>query len=204
MSRVVKKSPLLVAKWIGLHEVTYLDGAGTERKWEMIERTTRRPDATVDGVDMLAIIKKTGLDDQLILVKQFRPPMGGYTLEFPAGLLDPSETLGECAVRELREETGYHGSVLSLESAVCMDPGTSNCATSMVRVLVDGEDPRNVKPEASNAHEEGEFIEVITLPLTGLLQKLQEIAKSPNVTVDSRVYTFALGLNMHAQTSATA
>lgn len=32
-------------------------------------------------------------------------------IEIPAGLVDPGEGAAESAVRELREETGYHGVV---------------------------------------------------------------------------------------------
>ena len=45
-------------------------------------------------------------DDQVILVKQFRYPLG-YVLEIPAGVVQSHETSKQCAVRELEEETGY-------------------------------------------------------------------------------------------------
>ena len=35
-------------------------------------------------------------------------------IEIPAGLVDPGEGAAESAVRELREETGYHGVVTEL------------------------------------------------------------------------------------------
>jgi len=38
---------------------------------------------------------------------QFRYPIGKVMAEFPAGKLDPNEGALACAVRELREETGY-------------------------------------------------------------------------------------------------
>jgi len=44
-----------------------------------------------------------------MLQKQFRPPVNKVTIEVPAGLIDAGETAEECAVRELREETGYVG-----------------------------------------------------------------------------------------------
>jgi ADP-ribose pyrophosphatase len=47
---------------------------------------------------------------EVILVEQYRVPLGKYCLEFPAGLIG-DETEGEAvlesAVRELEEETGY-------------------------------------------------------------------------------------------------
>ena len=45
-------------------------------------------------------------NEQVILVKQFRYPLG-YILELPAGIVQNRETAKQCAVRELEEETGY-------------------------------------------------------------------------------------------------
>ena len=46
-------------------------------------------------------------DGRVILERQFRYPVGQVMIEFPAGKLDPGETVLACAQRELREETGY-------------------------------------------------------------------------------------------------
>ncbi|RUS68034.1 ADP-ribose pyrophosphatase [Saezia sanguinis] len=46
-------------------------------------------------------------DGQLVLEKQYRYPVQQEMIEFPAGKLDPQESDLSCAVRELREETGY-------------------------------------------------------------------------------------------------
>ena len=45
-------------------------------------------------------------DDEVILVNEFRYPVG-YVLEIPAGSVDKGETPLKCAKRELLEETGY-------------------------------------------------------------------------------------------------
>jgi ADP-ribose pyrophosphatase len=45
----------------------------------------------------------------LLLQKQYRAPLDKITIEVPAGLIDEGETPEECAVRELREETGFVG-----------------------------------------------------------------------------------------------
>lgn len=46
-------------------------------------------------------------DGKILLVKQFRPAVGQWTLEIPAGTLDEGEKPEEAAVREMVEETGY-------------------------------------------------------------------------------------------------
>jgi ADP-ribose pyrophosphatase len=44
---------------------------------------------------------------RIVLERQFRHPVGQVMVEFPAGKLDPHESMQDCAQRELREETGY-------------------------------------------------------------------------------------------------
>lgn len=51
------------------------------------------------------------LDQYVLLVRQYRYPVAQETLEIPAGKLDPQEPPLDCAVRELREETGYRGTM---------------------------------------------------------------------------------------------
>lgn len=46
-------------------------------------------------------------DGRLVMERQFRYPLGRVLLEFPAGKLDPGESVQHCAQRELVEETGY-------------------------------------------------------------------------------------------------
>ncbi len=48
-------------------------------------------------------------DDEgnIVLVRQYRPAIGRWTWEIPAGLMDEGEDPIQTAVRELKEETGY-------------------------------------------------------------------------------------------------
>lgn len=45
--------------------------------------------------------------DTVVLLRQFRPALGRYIYELPAGTIDPNEKPLFCAKRELMEETGY-------------------------------------------------------------------------------------------------
>jgi ADP-ribose pyrophosphatase len=46
-------------------------------------------------------------DGRIVLVRQFRYPVGKVLLELPAGKLDAGESVLACGQRELLEETGY-------------------------------------------------------------------------------------------------
>lgn len=45
--------------------------------------------------------------DTVVMVRQYRHPIGEVTLELPAGKLDKGESIMTCVRRELHEETGY-------------------------------------------------------------------------------------------------
>jgi ADP-ribose pyrophosphatase len=59
--------------------------------------------------------ERNGAEDkvgpEIILQKQYRPPLDKVVIEVPAGLIDAGETAEQAAVRELKEETGYVGVV---------------------------------------------------------------------------------------------
>lgn len=59
---------------------------------------------------IIAVLTKPS-GPEIVLQKQFRPPVGKVTIEIPAGLVDAGEGAAESAVRELKEETGYVGTV---------------------------------------------------------------------------------------------
>ena len=57
-----------------------------------------------NGVIMYGVFGEN--KDKVVLVRQFRYPIGGYGYEFPAGLVEPGEELTDAGVREMFEETG--------------------------------------------------------------------------------------------------
>jgi len=68
------------------------------RGWEYAEH--------LDSTASVAAFATTGAGE-VVLVEQWREPVGRVVLELPAGIVDPGETPEEAVVRELLEETGY-------------------------------------------------------------------------------------------------
>lgn len=65
-------------------------------------------------------------DKKVILVKQFRKPIEKVIWEIPAGKLEIGENPKECAIRELKEETGYSPENIKLIHKFFTSAGFSN------------------------------------------------------------------------------
>lgn len=63
-----------------------------------------------DGVSIYSVYGEQ--KDRVVLVRQYRYPLGDYVYEFPAGLVEPGEAMTDAAVREFHEETGLHLKVI--------------------------------------------------------------------------------------------
>ena len=57
-----------------------------------------------DGVILYGVYGEE--KDRLVLVRQYRYPLGDYIYEFPAGLVEPGEDVCEAGIREMYEEPG--------------------------------------------------------------------------------------------------
>ena len=81
------------------------------------------------AVEIFAVIKTLGKPDEMLIVRQFRPPLMKDLLELPAGLVDANESCAQAALRELKEETGTYQSTAvrktTLKSRVWRDRLTS-------------------------------------------------------------------------------
>lgn len=65
-------------------------------------------------------------DGRIVLVRQFRHPVGQILLEIPAGKLDAGEQPDACARRELEEEIGHRAGKLTKKAAIFTGPGFTN------------------------------------------------------------------------------
>jgi len=183
------------AKWVALKKIDYVDQTGRSRVWEVATRKTRGSSG-IDAVAIGTILLHPSRAASTILVLQYRPPVDAITVEWPAGLVDKDEGAEEAAVRELREETGYVGKVLSVSPTVASDPGmtTANMRLVMVEVRLEEGDR-----EPEQHLDEGEHIQRVVVPLEELYDRLLEYSKQEKVIVSAKLFHWAAGLHFAKQ-----
>jgi len=84
-----------------------------------------KPYYSLEMSDYVAVIAVTD-KKEILVVKQYRPSVEKYTLEFPSGHVDDGERPEEAARRELHEETGYKAGAMELLGALSPDTGRSS------------------------------------------------------------------------------
>ena len=61
-------------------------------------------DSAAEGVVIYPVLRED--PEKIVLIRQYRYPLGDHLYELPAGLIDEGETPDAAAVREMKEETG--------------------------------------------------------------------------------------------------
>jgi ADP-ribose pyrophosphatase len=123
------------------------------------------------AVAVLALV-----DDKMLVVEQYRKPLGRTLVEIPAGKLDAGEDPMDAAKRELEEETGYRCDTLKLICSFYTSPGFADEIIHLYVAdqLIQGE-----------AHlDEDEFLdcESITLEEAQQLIREQRISDAKTIT----------------------
>ena len=75
-----------------------------------------------DAVVMVAL----DADNNVLLVNQYRTPIGKSLLEIPAGVIEKKEDAEAAAIREMQEETGYKPQKLVFLTGFHTSPGFSS------------------------------------------------------------------------------
>lgn len=102
--------------------------AKRQGKWEYVGRARGIKAAVILAID----------DGHVILVEQYRVPLGRNCLELPAGLIgdeEAGEAVDTAAARELEEETGYHADSIAVVGEFYSSPGMVSESFSFVKAL---------------------------------------------------------------------
>lgn len=136
-------------KWLRFLTRYYTGKNGEVMAWDFIERTNK--------TEAVVVVAKTKETKSFIIIKQFRATFNDYIYEFPAGLIDDKETAGQAALRELEEETGFRGKVISVSNKLSSSAGLTSETVYLAHAECDEEPKSQVRLEVS------EDIEVMKL-----------------------------------------
>lgn len=144
--------------------------------WEFAERTNAR------GAVVLAAATDDG---RLLLVEQYRIPVGRRVIEPPAGLVgdvigEEEEELETAARRELLEETGYEAAQLELAS---IGPPSAGLASEIVAFFV----ARGLTKVHDGGGDDSEEIVVHAAPIDSIEPWLADRA-AEGLLIDPKVY----------------
>ena len=137
--------------------------------------TVRMPDGTaereiVQSPDAVGIVALVG--DDVVLVRQFRQPVGRTTLEIPAGIRDvEGEDPVDTGRRELAEECGLASDDWSVLTTVHSSPGW---ATEQVTLLLARHCRPTERPEDFTPEGEEAAMEVVRLPLEAAVEAVHD------------------------------
>ncbi|MBZ4652695.1 MAG: hydrolase [Peptococcaceae bacterium] len=119
---------------------------------------------TVQHPGAVAVLACTSLEE-ILLVKQYRYPIGRITWEIPAGKLERGEDPVRCAQRELAEETGFTAANWQKLISFYTAPGFSNEIIHLY--LATDLQEKQASPDPD------EIIEYVKLPLAQVYQKVK-------------------------------
>src|SRR4051812_45610792 len=132
--KILSLEKLTNEKWLNLFAANFKNNDHTGRwvfasRKETPHRGPNRPDAVVIVPTLVKNRKRTAL----VLVKEYRVPIGKYVYGFPAGLIERGESVEKSARREMIEETGLEVvKIKSVSPAVYSSSGLTDESATML------------------------------------------------------------------------
>lgn len=166
-------TPAGPAVWQKLHAVTHAETPilNVDRvRYRHPVRGGERDFIVVRAPDWVNVLAVTP-DGKLVMVRQFRFGIDGFSLEIPGGVIDPGEDPLAAGLRELREETGYSGARARLLGSVHPNPAIQSNRCHFVLV-------EDATLTDALEWDENEEIEVTVLPVEEVMAR----ARSGGIT----------------------
>ena len=170
---IVGQEKLCEGRFLRCIKLTYRDPKGVQRQWEAVER--------VNCEGIVAVVPVTD-EGEMVLIRQYRPPLDNYVVEFPAGLIERGEKSEEAASRELLEETGYEAKEMVF---LAKGPLSSGSSREFLTVYLS----RGLTFRGIGQRDETEDIEVMEVPVDVIYETLSRLAAEGNF-VDLKIFGF--------------
>lgn len=126
---------------LNLFSVHYQDKKGRDKTWTFASRShLENPgDKPAGRPDAVVVVPFHATQRKLVIIREFRVVLGGYQYGFPAGLLDPEESVVQAGRRELFEETGLRmTTVLGQSPAIFSSSGMTDESVSLLYTECEG------------------------------------------------------------------
>lgn len=103
--KFIKLEKVKDGRYLKNYELTYLNKAGREKKYEIVSRKELK-DANDLGLKPSGVSIIATMDGKMLLLHEFRMGVNKRIYNLCAGMMEENETIEECIGRELYEETG--------------------------------------------------------------------------------------------------
>jgi ADP-ribose pyrophosphatase len=171
-------------KWLNLYAAKFEHNGHTGHWLYASRKPQPNTEHKADAVIIVPILRAENEPPRLVMVKEFRVPVGDYLFAFPAGLLDAGESIEDTARRELREETGLEVvTVQRVSQPVYSSAGLSDETVAMAFVEA------RLTPEALPKLDHAEDLEVVLLDFAGVCRMCDD----RSVRIDARAWAILHG-----------
>ena len=185
--KIKRADKLTDLKWLNMFDVNYIDQNGHPGSWQLASRSEAPKciSGKFNVPDAVVIVPFHAAEKKIVIIKEYRIPLADYEYGFPAGLIDPGETIEQTARRELQEETGLVVTrFLKISAPLYSSAGMTDESVAMVYVECDGQ-------PSTAGNQDSELIEVQLVTRT----QASKMCENPALKLDVKAWLVLAGFS---------
>lgn len=177
--KIIQLDKITSERWVNLFAATYEHNGHTGRWVFASRREAPHAPSAGDAVVMVPILRNPGEPPRLVLIHEFRIPVGGYNIGMPAGLIEPGEPIEEAIRREIAEETGFRVTTIRrITQPLFSSSGLTDESAAMAFIDVEGDSSCRPQLEAS------EDLEVLLADYESVCR----LCNDPSLRIDAKTW----------------
>jgi ADP-ribose pyrophosphatase len=186
--KINRVEKLTSERWVNLFAADY-EHNGHAGRWVFASRR-QSPHAgghPGDAVLIVPILRNPGEPPRLVLVREFRVPVGDHVIGLPAGLIEDGEAVEDSIRREIREETGFEvTAVKRITQPLYSSGGLTDEAVALAFIDVRGD------AGSAQALEASEDIEVLLLDY----EQACRLCDDTSLRIDAKAWAVLYGYQL--------